>query len=818
MANIPSENIQNRAVAPFIDMERTPLKEKKTADYNRKVAEAIYSRYVNNRTEVHWNRHERFEYLRAIGQGKQSVDIYKRYFSNRSTTDYSDVRTAIDEYFENSADANRYGWMNVIWDNLSPVANIKTMIKSFIAEHDYDVIANVVDMDAMAEEDREMTRHYVLAQNKELFKALRSKWGLPQIEQDIISDKPEDLLDIKRQGGFKPHHISAIQQVLRHIEQYSEWDKSLKEKILDDYFDLGIAFAVPSYSPTTYKTQWEYVDPADAVVQYSRRFDFKDSAYFGHFTYPTINEIRYLQDKINNGQKYGLNDTDWQKIGKMYSDYLNNPTQEQWDKTRTDEEVSSLTGDSRICVFNIYWKDFEVEKYVEFKNPYGKEKMRDYKEGEKVKSTDKMIQSRTEKVYGCKWIVGTNYVWDFGAVPNQPRKNKKEVMLPFSGFKMLEKSFTARLEPAAHLFAIGWVRLCNAIAKAQNDFYYIDINALAEIDDGGKKLKWTDLIDMMREENVLLGDSTRQTPMYGGSGAPIQKIAGTLMEDMLKEKAVMDEAYSLIEQITGFSPVTLGATPTAEQAVGNTEFSVNASNRAVKQLINGVMRVKEGLADVSVPMTAMAMKYDEECFESWARVIGQDDAEVIRDYDWSECELGITLRARPSVQLKQQLLKIAELAVQDRRQGIPGLDASQMMWLQYHLDAGGDFLEAFYKMQYWIRQDAERMKIEKEQAIKVQSEEIQRQTQLAAEEERKTEAMKIQEGVRSASDKARQDVIVDDNNAINELNKLKAQYLMEQGQDPGQVINQIVREKNAVQGANNAPTAPQINQMTQSTT
>jgi hypothetical protein len=793
MANVPSEQIQPREVVPFIDMEFTSKEKKKTPEYSRDILKSVYSYFVNNKTELNWDFGDRIEELRLIGQGRQSVDYYKKYY--QASGNGSDVLSDIDTYFTNDADANRGGWMNVIWDNLSPIANVKTIAKSIVNRSDFDIRANVIDIKATDEEDRRMMKHYAMAKYKDQLDFLRGKWGLPQSQNRIISDEYTDLLNIKKQGGFKAHYILGIEQLLKWTSNYSNWDDHLKERFFDDIFDTRYAFACAEYDRLNHKPKWRWIDVKDVVVQSTLTHDFSDIDYGGYFDYPTINELRAAEGMIQDGNKTLSSKDDWVQLGKSYAEFMGNPTKTELNKIEvSDTNFSGREGSIRVCRLNLYWKDYESESYVEYMTPYGRKKRRPYKNGEKVAEGDKLTNSRVEKLYYGQWIVGTDWMQSWGAMENMPRKNKREIIFPFRGVKLMEKSFTERLAPLAHTFAIAWIRLCNAISKAQNDFYLIDFNALAEIDDGGNKLKWNDIVRMMREENVFLWDSSRQAPSIGGSGAPVQKVAGTLMEDMTKELTLMNQMYAKIEQLIGIPPVALGVTPESEQAVRTTQMSVASSNSALNLLILSVMRVKKGLGEASCSMWQNAIKYSERCRLEASKVIGSDDIEGILNARSEFMELGIELDPRPSDELKQSFMRIAEIEVGRKNQGQSGIDAIQFMELQHHFESGGSFLEALYRLKYWKKQDEKRIQAEKEAAIRQQGEVLNQNARVSEEETRKTMAMQSNQSQADSQAKAQYDAQIEQQRFQNEIKKMEAEYNMQRGKAPTATISDIERK------------------------
>jgi hypothetical protein len=741
MANIPSEKVQSREVVPFVDMEFRSKQEKQAPEYSRQILESVYSYYSNNKTDIGYGDMDRIVNLRSIGRGTQSADIYKRYFSPGSG---DSISAEIDAYFTGSADANRYGWMSVIWDNLSPIANVKTIAKSIIGGIDYDVKSSVVDIHAIDEEDRRMIRQYVLAKYKENLDNLRGKWGLHPSQEQPISDEYSDLLQIKKEGGFKAHYIMAQEQLLKWTEQYSDWGDYVKERVFDDLFDIGYAFACCKYDRVTNKPKWEYIDAVDVVVQTTKKSDYSDIDYGGYFDYPTINELRG-GDPLYDGNKYLSTREEWEQVAKSYVEYMGNINDSEFSRiTGGEYNFSSEVGSMRVCRLNLYWKDYEATKDVEFVNPHGHKKRRPYKDGERVSERDRYIESRVEKIYYGSLIIGTDWMQAWGPMENMPRKNKREALFPLVGIKLFEKSFTARLAPLALMFGIAWVRLCNAISKAQNDGYMIDIAALADIEDGGKKLEWSDLVQMWREDSIFLWDSTTQGPGIGGNGAPLQKVQGTLLADMTKELELMNQMYSKIEQLIGIPPVALGVSPTDRQAVRTTQMSVSSSNTALNYLVRATMKVKKGLAQASCSMWQNAIKYSDRCRAEAAKVIGQDDIEGIMAARDEYMEMGIELEPRPSDELIEIFTNLIMQEISRKNQGQPGIDAVDGTWLINNLKNGGNFYEAMCRVKYLKKKDEERLLKEREMAIRQQGEAIDQNARTAAEEQRKTDQMKVQ--------------------------------------------------------------------------
>ena len=98
----------------FPDFEGTSKKKKQTPEYNLKVIEAIFSKYVLNKTQISLKETTFFDKLRMYAKGKQDPNIYKTFYSSSGGSGI-DVSTDVDTSMLSDKDYHRKGWMNVAW-------------------------------------------------------------------------------------------------------------------------------------------------------------------------------------------------------------------------------------------------------------------------------------------------------------------------------------------------------------------------------------------------------------------------------------------------------------------------------------------------------------------------------------------------------------------------------------------------------------------------------------------------------------------------------------------------------------------------------
>lgn len=769
MAKIPSEKIQVTTGNIFPDMEMISYEDKQKPEYILKVAKAIYSTYANNQGDVPYTGLDNhIDSLRIIARGRQSADQYKKYFIGGKIPSL-DILSGLDEHMKEGTDeASRRGHFTGMWEVMSVIPNIKTKVKGEFLTKDSDIKAFCTDMDANMKETFEMNKEWVKIKYKPVLNMLRQKAMLPPQEGQL--DSYESLLDIKAEGGFKENYVKGIEQIISHTEDYSDWKLSLKEKLFDDLFDIGCAFAVTDYEYQDCKVIWKYIDPKNFGCQYSLEKDFSDSQYCYWFEYPSINKIREHQDKYWNGTKYGLNQEDLKSIGNTYRDYGNN------DKSMWYKNMDGSMTDITACEMKIRWWDVEKKKKTEYTNSRGRKSYITYKEGHETNKAYRVIETRTKKVYECNWVIGTEFIRDFGCMKNQSKT------LGFTGIKLLETSYIERLVPIAHAFAIQWENFINAMSKAQNDFYAFDANKLALLSDGGKKYDPLEMIKIMRQENVFfyMGESS------GGDGVPIKKIEGTLLTDIQKTLMIMQQLLTVAEMLTGISAITLGATPNSNTPVRTSMASLNSSNTALSYLYNSVMTIKTRLGEATIPMVSNLLEADEKAVEVYSRAIGGDDIESIMKSREGLSGLAIKLYPRPTDEMKDRIVQNLQFMVQ---QGL--IDAVMAMQLEYQLYRGGNFLEILHKVDFLICKEKKRITEEKQLMMREQAAGNERAAQVQAQSAQAIEQARMSADANKEQARGQVELAVEAEKSQNRIKELVVENKLESGGTIDDILNEV---------------------------
>lgn len=706
-------------IYPFPDRD-VSAEEKNKPEYVVRIAEAIYSRHLKNKTGVSYSFNSVIDTLRAYGKGAQDENIYKRYlFGSAPNTQDEGIVTDTDGSWNANRKYERKGWMNVLWDIVSPAGRIRNMIHGMFDDIDFDVVADAIDADSGEEEEQNKWRTWVMtrANIARKFQEFHQRANIPYDAPEFIPENLQELEMYQEAGGFKVAYASELQKLLRHTDHVSNWS-NLKSKLLDDMIDLAMAFIKAEYDDDRKKIVWRYVDPKDLVIQYSKHDDFNDSSFGGEFREMKIADVR--TQLLEEGYK----EDDIKAIAKNYCGIHDNPSKNDWDKYNQYTNGVWAYDDFKITVFQFEWIDKEKTKKVRYENTYGKIRWLEYKDGQKLGKREKLVQSSKDFLHEGRWIVGTEYAFKYGKVYYQPRPKPNKVELTYKGVKLSTKPLTMQLIPIYDNIQISWLKYQNSLAIMFEEGYAFDFSMLQNIEDGQQKYSAMDAIKMFKERGILPFRSLPVGQLYyrGGGTQPIHKVPGGMGDVLNQAISRLRFQMEMIQHITGLSPVALGAQPEPDTPVATTERSLQATHNSMKPMIEGLFNIKDYAAKVTSSRIQQLIKWDEKSRKQYEKVIGRTGVMAIRRATNSHVEYGIRLQARPTNQEKMQLMKHVEIALQPGRDGIRLITFADGLYIMERLQGGGDLKELRMYLASAERKQQQRIAAEKQQMIRQQGE------------------------------------------------------------------------------------------------
>jgi hypothetical protein len=330
------------------------------------------------------------------------------------------------------------------------------------------------------------------------------------------------------------------------------------------------------------------------------------------------------------------------------------------------------------------------------------------------------------------------------------------------------------------------------MSKAQDDFYAIDTGKLVEFTENQEKYDPLTAVKIMRQENAFFYMSDVNS---GGDGVPVKNIPGTLYQDIQKYLLLMQDALRLAEIETGFSMLTLGATPDNNTPVKTSMASLQSSSTSMSYIMNSVIGTKAKLAGQIIPMVSNLLEIDPRAVEYYSSVIGGDDVQTIIENKKSLEKLGMKMYPVPTDDLKDRLMQNVAMAVQA---GL--IDPISAFTIDYQLSRGGNVMEVMRKVQYMIRQEKDRITKEKQLMIQEQGAANERAAKAEADSNERIKSAQMELEASKEKQKTTGALLEGDQKFMNDVKTEVVKDKLEKGEDPTQIIatfEKLINERKA---------------------
>jgi hypothetical protein len=680
--------------------------DKKGKGYCIKHAEAIFSIYLRGKSANPYNLVDFYEEMREYGRGTQSTERYKDELIQRDRITTSSTAQEIDaDIF--TREEKRKAWINVDWSNVSIMPKIKDHIHGLFDNIEFDVVADTVDQNSGAEKEQHKWDMWYNIKFQEQVAKMNQMVGLPAKKYDYDMETLDELEMFEAAGGFKLNYAKAMEKLIGHTFDISNWYQ-IKRKIIDDLVDLGIAGVRDYYNEETKKIEIRYVDPARVTMQYSPHFDFDDSEYAGEVKEYTVSELRAR----------GFTEKQLKEVAQKHLSYNVNPSRNYWQQFDVQDNSGWKYDFFRIPVFEAVWIDVNT-KYQKVRDiGYGRKRIEDAPFGYKTDSKKKQVRKhKIRKIYKCSWIIDTKECFDYGLEYNQVRPNNTKPVLPYRFVLMTHNPITKRLKPIIDDIHRSWYKYQNASALAANAGYAINVRLLQNVELGGEKLKFEDVFKMFRETGHLFYSDVNLSTggkYEGGAVSPINDLPGGMRGILEEEIRKWDLSLKRIEDLTGLSQFALGMTPSGEQGKATSEMSLSATRTILRPIIDSCFHLKEKTSNTACFHIQMLIKDNAESRKAYSMVVGFQDVEILKQAIGKGVQYGIMLRQKPTDDQRASIINAAQAALNPSRNGEPQITLADYMFIEERLTNGGNLNEIRLYLAYLMRQ-SEKKAIERQQ-------------------------------------------------------------------------------------------------------
>ncbi len=664
-------------------------------NYCLQYCKALYNAYNSGNTFLSSSKHALMEKLRLYGDGKQDVTKYMEHVLGIKTNDV--------EYY-------RKGYDNLSKHLASIMYNLNRTIENLLMKYEEDVCVNCVDDDSRSKELTELYEAMVDIREGEWLNNMYSlisedySNNFTAFPTSITNDELEQFYNA---GGFKLSISRVAEKFIKMFEVDSKWEDNLKFKLIHDLKNYNFACARVEYNDNLGKIEYKYTDPLSFGIQKSENEDFSDAEYAFSFRFETVNTL------IEKGVPLNI----LKDAVKRYSGLFGNKVVNVYDN---DADIR-LFGNSRVIVMDAVWIDTDIIKMAYYRNVYGKERsfevdfdyMPDISEKQQKRGVSMTIVPTYEKyLYHAKHIIGVDYVFDYGKMPNQIRKNIKEVKLPYiviRGFSHTDAytgSLVESLIPFLEGFATAWLRFQNNKNKAVEAGIMVNLRLLANLKYGGADLSEPQAIEMFKNSHILpYLDVASGMGYTGGEVTPIKFFDGNFSTLITSAISDMEFNLGMISKVSGipleyFTGLNDGSN--RESTLGNSASDLlNIFKTQVRCLFN----IKKNLAELGILLVKGILRYYKNAQFYYSNSIGEDDVKIISLLDTENpyLQFGMYLESRATDEEKLRLLEVAKSMITKTQDSLTPHYLDTYLYIEELLYSGANIKEIRMRIMFLLK-------------------------------------------------------------------------------------------------------------------
>jgi hypothetical protein len=684
--NFPDENIdpKRKTEKPFL------------LQYCR----AAYSAYGDTPFgSIGWRSRDKYEWVKTYARGSQTIDRYKK------------VLTPDQDPTNNT--------LVVDWSVLPIIPKFRRIALGLLEKQNWDVQIDPIDPLAQTELEQQITLMKMKATMREAQKeVMGDKVSMPN---DIMpgEGEPEDI------DGIKIYEIGLRHKTAMEAEQaveltFSQNDyESQRRQTLQDLFDYGVS-AYKDYRDGDL-VGFRRVDPRRLILSYCTYPDFRDLRYAGEILEVPVAQVI----QMSNGE---LSSEDIEMIYKYAST-------NQW-------RPSTPVGNAYYGSYSDFWNrgkvqvlDLEIisadelvrEERIDRRGNtiFGRASYDDYNN-----KKDKYKRKQVQGIYRCKWIVGTDIIFDYGKQYdikrdpiNMARAKSSYHINACDFFDMKTFSRMEAIIPYADAIQLAYYRLQHELNTSVPKGFNINLAALEEVSlsGGGQAMRPSDIIDLYLQRGVLVSRSTtfdgRPNPpaiteLQGGTGGAIAEYWNLINQNL-----------DMIRQTLGLNELTDGSTPNPKLLTTVAQLAASGTNNALSDIIYSDKQITQSLSEAIIIRVQDIVRTTDGT--ALADSLGKGTVELLKvSPDITRYTFGISIVDKPTAEEKAKLDELIKVALQQGQ-----LDISDVI----RLNNIPNIKQAELFLAYKVRKNMER---KQQEALQMQQQngQIQQQSALAAEQ------------------------------------------------------------------------------------
>lgn len=475
--------------------------------------------------------------------------------------------------------------------------NIVNIVVSKINARKYDPVVDPKDPLALDQKKEFKAKVQAYIEQREFLESI----GLGQQARAMNAEIPDDLmpdnvteLDIYMELNYKMEQAIKLEKAISDALEKNSFYDVTSRLYAKDLVVCGPG-AIFTGLDQNNEALVRYIDVANMLVPFSERGDWKNAKYMAHKEWMTLADLKTLNKTLSDNdfeeiKKHSRNNTGTSVLFDDVSsgDYLNQQDVEKYEvvhfEYKTTNQKVFLKKQDKGGNVRMHKKDWNY-----YADP---EKMESFKK--KYKGEREIIRKNHQAIYSGYYIVGTDYVMNYGLKNNIETPNGPWGQTVF-GYKVFApdyynghiSSLMGQMEPILDDLQEYSLKIREHLAQPFPDGVMLDLHALRKAASSfkwkGKQMTEQDILEMAYQNKVLLFDGSVGKYAPGSSYKPVHSL-GDGSGEVAKYIQLIGQSLMELERITGLNQVTMAASLDKKAGKGVTEMQQQASEVALDHL------------------------------------------------------------------------------------------------------------------------------------------------------------------------------------------------------------------------------------------
>lgn len=598
---------------------------------------------VRQPAKIFYAARQEWDMLREYALAQQSVLPYRKWLTGSDSQDKS--------------------WVNINWEIPSIGMKYRNIMVNKIMARDFNIVCTPVDPLAIDQ----TAKWYSDLKAKVMMTKIASKINPELLQTSTLAKRdgdPENMEDfnMRNQLGI-PTKLSMDAELGIRVVFGQNNIEAERRMAVEDYVDWGVGL-YKDWIDENDKVCFRRVDGMKFISSWCHRKDFKDMVYGGELILMTLSDLApYFSREV-------LKVIAENNVGKN-----GNP------KVVPYNFGQSECNKFQVWVLDGEWLSYNTEYYKRSYTTLGNyrfgKKRPDKRDGNATievngRMKPKFAKDDLQVVYKGKWVVDTEYVFDYGLATDQKRKK--------SSFKKTGLSYHAYAPDFNKMTAVGIVgrmkpfidKYCNVYFKIQNFLnrwipyiISIDIAALENIPlgKGGKKLTPMEVLDMLVQTQILVTRKKSAVTGLPEQNKPVEVLPTAMAQEITVLTQELQNTLQGIRDVTGINEVVDGTGPADRTNVMAQQQAQQGSNNAINHFVKGESELLTDLAESLLLRLQRVLK--RKPVSGYVHSLGSNFVKFVQvSPDLPLYEYGIFLEDKPETELKQALIQ--QLAIKDQ--------------------------------------------------------------------------------------------------------------------------------------------------------